>query len=105
MEAVDVAVTPTAPFTPPPVSLIEDYDEYMKWNRRVSLGTNPVNMLDLCAITLPCGLDSAGMPVGLQLMARSANDERLLAIALAVERVLGTATERLGTPPLGGVGS
>ena len=105
MEAVDVAVTPTVPFTPPPVSLIEDYDEYMKWNRRASLGTNPVNMLDLCAITLPCGLDSAGMPVGLQLVTRNAEDERLLAIALAAERVLGTATERLGTSPLGGVGS
>jgi hypothetical protein len=27
-------------------------------------------------------------------------EERLLAIALAAERVLGTAADRLGTPPL-----
>lgn len=40
------------------------------------------------------------MPVGLQLIAPSWAEEKLFAIALAVERVLGTATERFGTPPL-----
>jgi len=39
------------------------------------------------------------MPVGLQLSAPAKVEERLLAIALAAERVLGTA-DRLGTPPL-----
>jgi Asp-tRNA(Asn)/Glu-tRNA(Gln) amidotransferase A subunit family amidase len=60
---------------------------------------NP-NYLELCAITLPVGQDKAGMPVGLQLIAPSWAEEKLFAIALAVERVLGTATERFGTPPL-----
>ena len=46
------------------------------------------------------GLDKAGMPVGLQLIAPAWAEERLLAIALAAERVLGTATERLGIPTL-----
>jgi Asp-tRNA(Asn)/Glu-tRNA(Gln) amidotransferase A subunit family amidase len=39
------------------------------------------------------------MPVGLQLIAPAWVEEKLLGIALAAERVLGTATERLGTPP------
>jgi aspartyl-tRNA(Asn)/glutamyl-tRNA(Gln) amidotransferase subunit A len=59
-----------------------------------------VNYLGLCAITMPVGRDRAGMPIGLQLTAPAFAEERLLAIALAVERVLGTAADRLGTPPL-----
>jgi Asp-tRNA(Asn)/Glu-tRNA(Gln) amidotransferase A subunit family amidase len=65
----------------------------------MALLVNP-NYLELCAITLPVGQDKAGMPVGLQLIAPSWAEEKLFAIALAVERVLGTATERFGTPPL-----
>jgi|SRR5580700_8818430 Asp-tRNA(Asn)/Glu-tRNA(Gln) amidotransferase A subunit family amidase len=42
----------------------------------------------------------AGMPVGLQLIAPAGAEERLVAIGLAAERVLGTAADRLGTPPL-----
>jgi Asp-tRNA(Asn)/Glu-tRNA(Gln) amidotransferase A subunit family amidase len=39
------------------------------------------------------------MPVGLRLTAAAGREERLLAIAPAAERVLGTAVDRLGTPP------
>ena len=59
-----------------------------------------VNYLGLCAITMPVGRDRTGMPVGLQLTAPACAEERLLAIALAAERVLGTAADRLGTPSL-----
>jgi aspartyl-tRNA(Asn)/glutamyl-tRNA(Gln) amidotransferase subunit A len=59
-------------------------------------------VLGLTALTLPVGLDLAGMPVGLQLVAPRGRDDRLLGIALAAERVLGTAAERLGSPPAWG---
>ena len=59
-----------------------------------------VNYLGLSAITMPVGRDRAGMPVGLQLTAPARAEEPLLAIALAAERVLGTAADRLGTPPM-----
>lgn len=101
LEAVDVVATPTVAFTPVRLSEVEDLEEYMRQNRRITCATNPVNVLDLCAISIPCGLDRSGMPVGLQLIGRNSEDERLLAVALAAERVLGTAVERLGLPPLG----
>ena len=69
-------------------------------NRRIVRNTVAVNYLSLCAITLPVGLDKAGMPVGLQLIAPPWAEEKLRAIALAAERLLGNATERLGTPPV-----
>ncbi len=46
-------------------------------------------MLGLCAVTLPVGLDAAGMPVGLQLVAPGGQDELALAAALSAERALG----------------
>ena len=62
-------------------------------------GTCPASMLDMCAISLPVGLDGEGMPVGLQLMGPSGGDLGLLAQAVAAEGVLGTSLTRLGTPP------
>ncbi len=62
--------------------------------------THPINLLALCAITMPVALDAVGMPVGMQLVARHGHEERLLAVALACEKQLGTPRKRLGTPPL-----
>jgi aspartyl-tRNA(Asn)/glutamyl-tRNA(Gln) amidotransferase subunit A len=98
-DEIDVIATPTLCLTPPILSDVSDADSYLSTNRRIVRNTVAVNYLGLCAITLPVGLDKAGMPVGLQLIAPAWAEERLLAIALAAERVLGTATERLGTPP------
>ena len=61
--------------------------------------THPVNLLELCAITMPVALDAVGMPVGLQLISCGGREERLLAVALACEKVLGTARQRLGVAP------
>jgi aspartyl-tRNA(Asn)/glutamyl-tRNA(Gln) amidotransferase subunit A len=100
LDAVDVIVSPTLCVTPPLMSDVADADSHLRVNRRIVRNTVAVNYLGLCAITMPVGRDRAGMPVGLQLTAPAGAEERLLAIALAAERVLGTAADRLGTPPL-----
>ena len=99
-QGADLLVLPTAIITPPPVSDLQDLDRYVETNTAALRPTCPVSMLGLCAITLPVGLDRADMPVGLQLVARAGDDELLLAAALASERALGTAQDRLGRPPL-----
>lgn len=99
-EDVDVIACPTLAVTPPPLAEIRDGESHWRANRALVRNTCPVNYLDLCAITLPVGRDAAGMPVGLQLMARRGAEERLLAAAAAVERRLGMPVDRLGTPPL-----
>jgi aspartyl-tRNA(Asn)/glutamyl-tRNA(Gln) amidotransferase subunit A len=48
---------------------VSDADWYLRINRRIVRNTVAVNYLGPCAITLPVGLDKAGMPVGLQLIA------------------------------------
>ena len=96
---VDLLATPTLPITPPPLSALAELDVYRATNRDMLSGTGPASMLNMCAVTLPAGLDEHGMPVGLQLIGRTGSDHALLARAAAVECVLGTNLERLGAPP------
>jgi aspartyl-tRNA(Asn)/glutamyl-tRNA(Gln) amidotransferase subunit A len=100
LDAVDVIASPTLCLTPPLMSEVADADSHLRVNRRIVRNTVAVNYLGLCAITMPVGRDRAGMPVGLQLTAPAHAEEKLLTIALAAERVLGTGMSRLGTPPL-----
>jgi len=97
-EGADVLALPTAMVTPPPVAELEDMGRYLETNAVALRPTCPVSILGLCAVTVPVGLDRTGMPVGLQLVGPDGQDERVLAAALAVERVLGTPAERLGAP-------
>ena len=100
LAGVDVVATPGVPITPPPLEEAEgDVEAYIRLNRPTSRATNPVNVMDLCAIAFPVGKDAAGMPTSLQFIAPHGADEALLAAALAAERTLGTPAERLGTPP------
>jgi aspartyl-tRNA(Asn)/glutamyl-tRNA(Gln) amidotransferase subunit A len=78
---VDVVACATAPL--PPVRL-DAPDRTTTMNRN----TKPFNGLRWPALTLPCGRDADGLPVGLQLAAAPGDDDRLLAVAAAVERLL-----------------
>lgn len=51
------------------------------------------------ALTMPCGCDEQGLPLGLQLIGRFYDDERLLAWAETIERTLDVS---LGLPVLPG---
>ena len=97
---VDVIAAPTIPVTPPAIDEVAEIAQYRRANMSMLRNTYVANFLGLCAITMPAGLDKAGMPVGLQLYGRAGDEERLLGVALAAERVLGTPRERLGAPPL-----
>ena len=96
---IDLLATPTLPITPPPLAALSDLDVYRTVNRDMLSGTGPASMLDMCAVSLPAGLDEHAMPVGLQLVGRTGTDHDLLDRAAAVESVLGTNLERLGVPP------
>lgn len=48
--------------------------------------TVSVNMAGLCAISIPCGTDSKGLPVGLQLIGKPFDEGRLLKAAYTFEK-------------------
>jgi aspartyl-tRNA(Asn)/glutamyl-tRNA(Gln) amidotransferase subunit A len=85
---VDVLALPGHLSTPAAVDQVEELDRYLDVNRAALTPTCGVNALGLCALTLPVGLDSAGLPVGLQLVASAGADEMLLAVARRAEAIL-----------------
>jgi aspartyl-tRNA(Asn)/glutamyl-tRNA(Gln) amidotransferase subunit A len=97
---VDVIATPTVRLSPHVLADDSGPEEFWARNRGIVHNLVPANFLTLCAATLPVGLDSLGLPVGLQLIAKGGDDERLVAIACAAERVLGSPRDLLGTPPM-----
>jgi aspartyl-tRNA(Asn)/glutamyl-tRNA(Gln) amidotransferase subunit A len=54
--------------------------------------TVPANIAGLPAISVPCGADAGGLPVGLQLMAPAFGEETMLRAAHAFEQANGEAT-------------
>jgi len=99
-DEVDVIAAPTVMITPHILTEEAGPDKFWERNRKTVHNLVPANYLVLCAATLPVGLDRLGMPVGLQLIAKGGDDERLVAIACAAERVLGTPRQILGAPPM-----
>ena len=73
----DVLLTPTSPTTAFKVgSHTEDpVSMYLS-----DLLTIPANLAGLPAISLPCGFDQSGLPIGLQLIANVLKEERLLQV-------------------------
>ena len=97
---IDAFVTPTIAITAPTLEEVAELDGYRRHNVSASRNAAILSLLDVCAITLPVALDGAGIPVGLQLAARRGRERDLVCLAAAIERCLGTARQRLGTPPL-----
>jgi len=100
IDGLDVVATPTTRLTAPRADEVEDLEPYRQRNMAIGRNLMLMNLWDFPSITLPVGKALDGMPVGLQLSGRRGTDDALLGIARAAERVLGTARQILGAPPL-----
>lgn len=93
---LDAMVTPA---TPGSAALSDDpvvtYDD--GWREHVSLAytrlSMPFNVTGQPAMSIPCGFDGEGLPVGLQLAGRPHADEQLLTIGRRVEDALSLPAE------------
>jgi len=82
-EAVDVLLTPTSPTTAFRFGAHTDDPLAMYL---ADLLTIPANLAGLPALSLPCGFDDQGLPIGLQLITGVLQEERLLQVAHAYEQ-------------------
>ena len=96
---VDALVAPTTLISPPPIAELEaDDDAYAAANGGALRNTSLGNVLRVCAITLPCGGDDKGLPVGLMLLARPFTESALLRLSAACEAALATIPKPSSTP-------
>jgi aspartyl-tRNA(Asn)/glutamyl-tRNA(Gln) amidotransferase subunit A len=82
----DVLVSPTCPTTAFAIGEKTDDPMAMYLN---DVFTIPANLAGVPAISVPCGLDGAGLPIGLQLTAPVLGETTLLRAASALEAALG----------------
>ena len=88
LAAYDAVLSPTVPFVAPSIaSLLHDDTEFFRVNGLLLRNPSVVNMLDGCAISLPCHAPGE-LPVGLMLWHSAMKDDAALSAALLVESVL-----------------
>ena len=85
-ERFDVLVSPTSPTTAFSIGAKADDPMAMYLN---DIFTIPANLGGVPAISVPCGLDANGLPIGLQLTAKALDEVTLLRAAAALESDLG----------------
>jgi aspartyl-tRNA(Asn)/glutamyl-tRNA(Gln) amidotransferase subunit A len=95
-EQVDCVFTPATPITAPLIGQkeVEVGGELEEVRAAATRFTRPFNALGFPAISIPCGLSSAGLPMGLQIVANKNHEDLLLRIAAAMEDAMGLAGER-----------
>ena len=98
MEQVDLLVTPTEPMTAPRIgdtTVVIDGEERPAQGL-LTLLTRPFNVTGMPAISVPCGFDEQGLPVGLQIVGRPFDEATVLRAAHAYETATPWHTMRPG---------
>ncbi len=80
---VDVILSPTSPTTA--FRIGEKVDDPLAMIL-TDIFTTSANLAGLCGISVPCGFDNDGLPIGLQLLGPSLGEEKILRAAHAYEQ-------------------
>lgn len=85
---VDVFVTPTTPIPAPRISdLVTDPAQLRPAELLLLRNTRPINVWGLPAISVPCGITSSGLPIGLQIVGPPGRDVDVLRLAYEYEQL------------------
>jgi aspartyl-tRNA(Asn)/glutamyl-tRNA(Gln) amidotransferase subunit A len=82
LAVADVLVTPSMPRTAVKIGEPTSREPRLAWNRMMT----PLNLAGLPAISVPCGFDGVGLPIGLQIAGRAWDEATVLRTARAYER-------------------
>lgn len=84
----DAVLSPTVPIVAPKIAgLLSDDNEFFRVNALLLRNPSVVNMLDGCAISLPCQR-LGQLPVGLMIWHAALHDDAVLAFAIQIEAAL-----------------
>lgn len=88
LRGFDAMLMPTVPIVAPRTEALLASDEaFFEANRLLLRNPSLINLLDGCALSLPCHRDG-DLPVGLSVAGPAMSDARVLAIGAAVEQLL-----------------
>jgi Asp-tRNA(Asn)/Glu-tRNA(Gln) amidotransferase A subunit family amidase len=91
LRGFDAVLSPTVPITAPPIAQLapgaERDEEFFRVNALLLRNPSVVNMLDGCAISIPCHAPGE-LPAGLMIWHGSMHDDTILNIALQAETAL-----------------
>jgi aspartyl-tRNA(Asn)/glutamyl-tRNA(Gln) amidotransferase subunit A len=85
----DAVLAPTVVVVPPLFRDIDSDNDYRRINVEVRRNASAFNLLDRCALTLPCH-EPGELPVGLMIVGERGQDARLLSLGIALEQVLSS---------------
>ena len=89
----DAVLSPTVPIVAPSIaSVLHNDEEFFRINSVLLRNTSVVNILDGCAISIPCHMPGQ-LPVGLMLWHAALHDDAVLDLALQVETVLAHSVQ------------
>ena len=96
MQGFDAILSPTVPLVAPPIADVAPGagrdESFFRLNTLLLRNTSVINMLDGCAISIPCQAGSE-LPVGLMIWAGALQDDTVLNIALQIESILQDARQ------------
>jgi aspartyl-tRNA(Asn)/glutamyl-tRNA(Gln) amidotransferase subunit A len=91
MRGFDAMLSPTVPCVAPPIApLLSDDAAFFSTNALLLRNPSVVNLLDGCALSLPCHAPGE-MPVGLMVWSSALQDDTVLDVSLAIEAALASA--------------
>jgi amidase/aspartyl-tRNA(Asn)/glutamyl-tRNA(Gln) amidotransferase subunit A len=93
LRGFDAILSPTLPIGAPPLAEVapgpERDEAFFRINALLLRNTSVINMLDGCALSLPCHAPDE-LPVGLMVWAGAMHDDMVLNVALQIEKILQT---------------
>jgi aspartyl-tRNA(Asn)/glutamyl-tRNA(Gln) amidotransferase subunit A len=88
MAGFHALLSPTVPVVAPPLQpLVDSDDDFFRTNALLLRNPSVVNLLDGCALSLPCHAEGE-LPVGLMVWHAGHHDDDVLSTALAIEAAL-----------------
>jgi len=89
MHGLDALLVPTTVMPAPKIgedSVVDLEGKKLPTITTLTRNTNPFNVINYPAITIPAGYSETGLPIGLQIVMRPWEDEKLLEIAYVFEQ-------------------
>jgi aspartyl-tRNA(Asn)/glutamyl-tRNA(Gln) amidotransferase subunit A len=84
---VDALIVPTTMEPARPLESIDtSFETYLDYNMKYHRNCGVGNILDLCALSVPCGFTSEGLPIGLMIYAKPFAEDMALRVAYAYEQ-------------------